>query len=95
MRVKITSAMAAAFLTAGFVNATAFAPSHSAEHQTRSKAKAGPTALGFRHSDGIPTYDEVGQQTGVYRGPILGYGGTSCSILTPGGFIHVCQYDYN
>jgi hypothetical protein len=93
MPIKIKLAVVAALLTAVCVNATALAQSHSAEHQTRSKAKA--TELGFQHSDGgIPIYNAIGQQTGTYRGPMLGYGGTSCDILTPGGFVHVCQYDY-
>jgi hypothetical protein len=94
MSIKIKLAVVAALLTAVSVDAPAFAQNHSAEYQTRSKVKA--TALGFQHPDGgIPIFNAIGQQTGAYRGPVLGYGGTSCDILTPGGFVHVCQYDYN
>ena len=94
MPIKIRLAVVAALMTAVSVNATAIAQSRAAEHQSRSKAKA--TALGLQYSDaGIPIYNESGHQTGTYRGPVFGFAGTRCDILTPGGFIHVCQYGYN
>lgn len=37
-----------------------------------------------------PLYNPEGQQIGSYCGPILGYS-TSCNILTPIGYLYICQ----
>ena len=41
-----------------------------------------------------PLYDGPGRRVANYRGPILGYGGTSCIILTPAGYFDICKDDY-
>jgi hypothetical protein len=40
-----------------------------------------------------PIFDGYGNRVGTYRGPILGYAGTSCEVLTPEGYRDVCMYD--
>jgi hypothetical protein len=96
MPIKITLAVVAALLTVASVNATAQAQSHLVKRQMHFKAKGASGTFGGQHSEGIAIYDDTGQQTGFYRGGILGYGGTSCDVLTAGGFVHVCRYDgYN
>lgn len=37
-----------------------------------------------------PIYNPEGQVIGTYRGPILGYS-TSCNVLTPVGYLYICQ----
>ena len=110
---KITFAAVAALLAVSSVQGTAFAQSHTTQHQSaqpfsRFKTKVG-SALGFsppaQHqrmvsaprgsSDGVAVYDGVGARIGIYRGPILGYAGTSCNILTRGGYVDICQFDAN
>jgi hypothetical protein len=44
---------------------------------------------GVSEYDG-PVYNLFGQTIGSYRGPILGYS-TSCNILTPIGYVYICQ----
>jgi hypothetical protein len=39
-----------------------------------------------------PIFDGYGNRV-TYRGPILGYAGTSCEVLTPDGYRDVCMYD--
>jgi hypothetical protein len=44
---------------------------------------------GVSEYDG-PVYNLFGQIIGSYRGPILGYS-SSCNILTPTGYVYICQ----
>ena len=44
---------------------------------------------GISEYDG-PIYNLFGQIIGSYRGPILGYT-NSCNILTPTGYVYICQ----
>jgi hypothetical protein len=37
-----------------------------------------------------PVFNPFGQTVGRYRGPILGYS-SSCNILTPIGYVYICQ----
>jgi hypothetical protein len=37
-----------------------------------------------------PLYNVMGQVTGTYRGPVLGYS-SSCNIFTPIGYLYICQ----
>ena len=53
---------------------------------------AGQMPSGYGYHDG-PIFDGYGNRVGTYRGPILGYAGTSCEVLTPDGYRDVCMYD--
>src|SRR5260370_30297237 len=44
---------------------------------------------GVSEYDG-PVYNLFGQVVGRYRGPILGYS-SSCNILTPTGYVYICE----
>jgi hypothetical protein len=44
---------------------------------------------GVSEYDGL-VYNLFGQIIGSYRGPILGYS-SSCNILTPIGYVYICQ----
>jgi hypothetical protein len=48
-----------------------------------------PSGYGY---DG-PIFDGYGNRVGTYRGPILGYAGTSCEVLTPNGYRDVCMFN--
>jgi hypothetical protein len=49
-----------------------------------------PSSYGYYNG---PVFDGYGRTVGTYRGPILGYAGTSCEILTPSGYRDTCAYD--
>jgi hypothetical protein len=72
-------------------------------HSNLYPASGGATATAHRGNPAVqmpgdygydgPIFDGYGNRVGTYRGPILGYAGTSCEVLTPDGYRDVCMYD--
>jgi hypothetical protein len=58
-------------------------------HPASQENTPGGYRTGVSEYDG-PVYNLFGQIIGSYRGPILGYS-SSCNILTPIGYVYICQ----